>query len=270
MNISAFLGEWWRLILWGEGVEGRAKAAWSYFLAILALLGVPGSVVMAFFDDLRPYAVLLSLPACAYLAWQGGRAWQNTRGPIIWIGKVTPDKYQRLWEVRVENRGNEEVTPHAYVTDLLDRSGNRIPRIDHGSLFKAHWRGQQGEVDKIKLGGEKHLYAAILAVDKIDPAGPLQLVMWVPDGKVSLLPGPLASKQNEVLYLDIRVDFCDDKGATLRTKTRRYQVTPDTTSELGFQVCEKSWHHSWERGTAGPPGTVVALPGANPQGTKPQ
>jgi hypothetical protein len=190
---------------------------------------------------LVPWIPYILIVLVIFFTWHLATSFASIRGPIIWIGSVQTDIYAGLWEVRVENIGSGIVKPSALVTDVLDKNGNRLPRIDYG--FKAHWRGPQEIVSTMTLAGDKHLMAAILAVDKSDPNSP-RLLLWLPEGKIPLLTDPILEKQKEDLIVEVRIDFerIDGDACTV-TKKRYYMVSPDASSDNLFRVREMTWFH---------------------------
>jgi hypothetical protein len=204
-----------------------ARLAWL-MVPILAYVGIvlsPESLVH--FPHWPP---LLALGV--YLSWKAAIAWDRTRGPLIWTDKVRFDKYCRLWEMAVENRGTGEVFARVFLVQLEDENGERIERID--KPIQAHWRGWSEEA-AMSLAAERQGIAALLREYQDAQMDVLGLAMWPAAGLVPLLTPPLFGYRTRKLFLIVRVEFCDEKGVCLKTMKRRLAIVP---SKGTFQVVE--------------------------------
>src|SRR5690348_17112237 len=96
---------------------------------LLVLLLGPAAIA-AWTADLKASVPWLLGALVLYLIWNLAIAWDRNGGPVIWIGPPEPDKSQMCFDVVIENRGRDIVTPRAYVQRLRDKDDKPIPRID--------------------------------------------------------------------------------------------------------------------------------------------
>lgn len=237
-RLAAFWREFWPSIGFAESLPGKMKKLGEWFLFLLGPIGFAAwrGHLTAWLVD---YGLVLLIVSAVFIVWKAGVSWERSNGPIIWVGPIESDEHHNLFEFMVRNAGRGEVIAHVYVVNLRDRYGKRIPRIDE--QVEVHWRGlASGE--QMRLYRDKHGICGVLNVNTTDnPKTPfLQFAMPAsPKGAIGvapLIPGdPRPLDKQEKVFMSLRVDFCDDNGKNITTRTIRYSIRPDPKSKLPYR-----------------------------------
>jgi hypothetical protein len=259
-RFAAFWEEFWKSISWTTDIPEKSeklKKVVPFVLWLLAVIGYGTKDVSwaSWWPWLQPWSPLLLAAIVWFVAWKAAVAWYKTRGPVIWMGGIEPVEGYRFFQFRVENQGGGVVIVHAYATDLCDRHGTRIDRIDDEK--EVHYRGYTA-TEKVKLFGDKHVHAAFLQVNREGDPELAQLILispgndrgtWGVDRLVTHRQTPL--KEQHKMYLSLRVDFydCDEskgdvQGKFLTSKTRKVVIIPDKRQPLLYRVRPARW--LWE------------------------
>lgn len=137
------------------------------FLASLPLTG-------EWAESIRPLAPWLIATAFSFLlffmVWNAAIAFHVSKGPIIWIGEVTPksiDPGEKIdFGLRVKNAGNGEVEAFLYVVELREdrESKNRRSKTDVCVLWNQYTIHDQIWKQYVRLFGEKYGFATICTI----------------------------------------------------------------------------------------------------------
>ena len=236
-RLLAAIRDFFNSFAWIEEAHGRfggmLKTAW---ILLLALAGPTAFIATAnsWAPSLEPFSVYLLTFSVGFIAWRFGQSWERTKGPLIWISSPEYDQYYGFIELCVKNIGSGSVKAKAFVQNMKDQKGHRIPRInDH---FELHWRGKHlGET--MELFGAKPGHVAVLRFNREDVGSPQFVGPALVDfGVTPVFTPSMQNLKNEPITFEVRVDFFGDDGQLKATATRRFGMTPDAKGRWSHRI----------------------------------
>jgi len=233
-RLKAFWRELTPQLAWLKSFENPMKTILGY----LAIAGITSATFVAFFKTNPWFLLLALLPAVVFLTWVVAIAAERSAGPIMWLGEnLQTDELWSMLYLSVRNSGNGEVIAQVYATELRDANEERLHEI--ASDIEIHWRGLSSS-QQMTLFTDKVGQAGVLRVGLDTPGNPRPYLCSPSDASDGFKPVPLTGSvpldQRQELRLTLRVDFrnmIDNK--IVRSKVRRFSITPDETSTIGYQ-----------------------------------
>jgi hypothetical protein len=240
INWKKFSNRFRSLAPWTKGFPKAMRLV----AGIISTLGIGGAIAGYFFAN--PWLLTMLIPAFLYLNGVVAIALHDslTPAPVLAIGKLRPDGAGLMFEARVDNNGDGEVTARAYLVELTDSRGNRNPWL--GSDMEICWRGlAYGQ--KQKLSRNKPGWIGVFKVDRTMPDSPVLLLCTPPisgdkPGEFRVVePARGLLSEHRELRLTLRVDLFNDADERITTESRGFAIIPDKTARMCYRIRPLGW-----------------------------
>ena len=186
---------------------------------------------------LQPWSGYVFVGLLLWTAWNGGRAWADSKQAAIRLGgNLEYDLRYCMFNLEVENVGSQsEVFARVFADNFRNKGGRRKTEIAV-SPIEVCWRGlPPGNPMKLRKGDPR--LAGVLYVDTKNPGYPL-LELLTPlhhnDPDDAIRPVPLVVDRQ--IRFDLRVEFRDADDKYLAHRSKELVVVPDHDSFMFYRV----------------------------------